>query len=141
MARKVEVEIIGDSRSLERAFKRSEKAATSFTGTIGRSFRGAFSSLSALTPALIGAAGFVAATKYAVDAASDLNEQMNRTTVLFGDSAAGVEDWSKTTTVGFGVARREALAMAGAFGSMFETSGRSQDQAAQMSEIMVQLAG
>lgn len=137
MARKLVVEIIGDSRNLERAFKRSEQAATTFTARISRSFRG----LMGLSPAFLGAAGLVAGMKYAVSAASDLNEQLNRTQVLFGKNADQVADWSKTVQASFGVGQREALAFAGAFGSVFESAGQNEQAAARMSETIVQLAG
>ena len=39
MARKIEVEIVGDSRSLERAFKRSSNAAKDFNRDISKTGR------------------------------------------------------------------------------------------------------
>jgi hypothetical protein len=133
MARKVEVEIVGDSRNLERAFKRSEQATSRFVGKMTSSFRG--------VAALLGAGGFVAAAKYAVDAASDLNEQLNRTNVLFGDSADEVAKWAHEVAPAFLISQRAALDFAGAFGGMFESAGQNQQAAARMSETMVQLAG
>lgn len=146
MARKLVVEIIGDSSSLEKAFARSGKSAARFNRELtsgATRTRAVFTNMAGMVGpilATLGAAGVVVGLKNAVDAASDLNEQLSRSNVLFGASAKEIDDWSKTTATSFGVSQREALATAGAFGSMLETAGRTQGQAALMSRILVQLA-
>src|SRR4051812_47526823 len=67
----------------------------------------------------LGAAGLVAAVKSSVDAASDMNEQMSKTNVVFGRSAGQVKAWSRTTTTAFGLSQRQAVATASSFGALF----------------------
>jgi len=75
-----------------------------------------------------------------VRAASDLNEEINKTNVVFGRSRESVLAWSETTATRLGLSQRAALEAAGAYGNMFQTIGLGDAPAAQMSKRMVQLA-
>jgi hypothetical protein len=75
-----------------------------------------------------------------VDAASDLNEQISRTGVVFGDAAPAVLDFAQTTAQAMGISRTQALETAGSFGTLFRSAGLSTDAAADMSTGLVQLA-
>src|SRR5262245_11681386 len=55
----------------------------------------------------------------AIKGASDLNETLNKSTVVFGRQAASVEEWSKTASTSFGLSQRAALDAASTFGDMF----------------------
>jgi len=84
--RKIEVAITGDSRTLERAFSRSGKAADGFSKKLGGGLTRSLGSL-----ARVGAAasvalgvGVVYGMKKSVDAASDLQESISKTNVVFG---------------------------------------------------------
>lgn len=128
--RKLTVQILGDSRSLERAFRSSERAGANF----GRSVK---------TAGVLAAAGIAAFTVTAgktVRAASNLAEQINKSSVVFGANAAAVEDWSKTTAKSFGISQRAALEAAGGFGQMLQTAGITEDASADMSKSLVELA-
>jgi hypothetical protein len=74
-------------------------------------------------------------------AAADLGEQINKTNVVFGASAPEVQAWSKTTATSIGLSRRAALEAAGTFGNMLVPMGLARDEAAKMSQRMVDLAG
>lgn len=76
----------------------------------------------------------------AVKTASDLNESMSKTNVVFGDAAAGVIEWSEQSATAFGMSQRAALETAATFGNLFGGMGVSQTAAAEMSESIVQLA-
>lgn len=91
----------------------------------------------------LGIAGPLAAAGLfkAVNAASALEEQMNKTKVVFGSAAAGVVEFSKTTSSALGISQRAALEAAGNFGNMLNTMGFAQEEAAQMSTRLVTLAG
>lgn len=91
--------------------------------------------------AIVGAAsGAVGAVGGLVEQASDLNEQLSRTGVVFGDASAAVTDFARTTAQALGISTTEALQAAGSFGTLFRASGLSQDAAAGMSTQLVRLA-
>ncbi len=83
--------------------------------------------------ALIGGASF--------KMASDFEESLNKVRVAFGDSAADVEAFAKTTLTSIGLAEGSALEMASLFGDMATSMGLTQPAAAQMSKSLVSLAG
>lgn len=87
------------------------------------------------------AGGLAFGAKHAINDASNLNEQMNKTLVVFGKSGKGVQVWSKELTRDFGISSRAALEAAGTFGNMLVPMGLARPLAARMSKQMVQLAG
>jgi phage-related protein len=93
----------------------------------------------AFVPALAGFGAVAFGAKKAVDAASDLGEQVNKASVVFGKSAPVILDWSKTTAKGLGISQRAALEAAGTFGNMLVPMGVARDEAARMSKRMVTL--
>src|SRR4051794_21346671 len=82
MARRISVSILGDSRSLERAFSRSSHSAKTFDRDIGRASRGALAatigfrglgrSVAFASSSFIGAAGLAIGIKDAVTGAESL---------------------------------------------------------------------
>ncbi len=135
MARKLVVEIVGDSSSLERAFKDSSKAGNS----LGRSMK-SLGKVAALAGVAIGAAAVVGIKK-AVVSASNLEEQINKTRVVFGKSGPEVEKWAKGLSANFGLSQRAALEAAGTYGNMLVPMGFAREEAAGMSKRFVELAG
>lgn len=134
MARKLEVVITGNSRDLERAMGRAGTSAKHFGVTMGDVAKVAAGAIAAI------AAAAVVEGKRAVSAYSDLQEQIGKTGVVFGSSAAGIQEWSKTTASSIGVARDQALQATGTFGNMLVPMGLARPLAAQMSQRMVQLS-
>lgn len=148
MARRLEVQIVGDSTSLERAFAKSSRSAAKFQRDMSRAGRaggrpggGPF-----MGDVLKGMVAFAGATtafevmKEGVQGAVDLQKQVQRLDVVFGESSKSIEDWSKTTAESMGVSERAAVTAAGAFGALFKPMNVTAGQAAQMSETMTQLA-
>jgi hypothetical protein len=82
----------------------------------------------------------VAAVGGLVTSASDLNEQLSRTGVVFGTAAGQVQDFARTTALALGISRTQALEAAGSFGTLFTASGLSEEAAAGMSTELVRLA-
>lgn len=78
---------------------------------------------------------------YAVNAASDLTEQVNKSTVVFRGHEKGVLKWSTGLVDAFGISQRQALESAGVFGNMLVPMGFARKEAAGMSKGLVQLAG
>lgn len=81
--------------------------------------------------------GFTAA----VNAASDLNEQVNRVSVVFGAAAPRIQAFASTATTAMGMSSRAALQASGDFGNFFNALGIAKPKAADMSMAMVKLAG
>lgn len=86
-------------------------------------------------------AGATAALTGMFNAASDLNENMNKTEVVFGDLSDEIAAWSKTTLDSFGIAQSSALEMSSYFGDMATSMGLTTEQAAAMGKELVGRAG
>lgn len=82
----------------------------------------------------------VAGSIKAIRAASDLNEEIDKSTVVFGKASKEVLKWSGGTASSLGLSQRMALQAAGAYGNMFKTIGLGDKPAADMSRRMVTLA-
>lgn len=135
--RELRVTIVGDARSLERSLGRASKSARGFSSDITRSFAG-ISRAATVATAAVGAALATVAVK-GVRAASDLNEEISKSNVLFGANADEVQAWSKTTATALGLSRRAALEAAGNFGAMFATLNLGDKVSAAMSQRLVGL--
>lgn len=90
--------------------------------------------------------GTLAATKVvqflgdSVQAASDLQQTILKSNVIFGRNAAEMNRWAQTAGDAFGLSKQAALAAASTFGDMFSQLGFGGEQAASMSRDVVQLA-
>jgi len=141
--RSLTVKVIGDAASFEKAVRKSIAAnkdldkSFSITSKAGSAFS---KSMVFAAGSLLGGAGFVGAATKAVNAASDLEEQITKTGVVFGAGAKQVHEWSKTTASSLGIARDKALEATGTFGNMLVPMGFAREKAADMSVTMVQLA-
>jgi hypothetical protein len=88
---------------------------------------------------LLGTAATLVFAKSIKEASSE-TEELNKTAVVFGQSAKQIEEFSKTTAESLGISSTEALKSAGIFGNLFRTIKISEPVAADMSETMVRLA-
>lgn len=139
MAKSIQVQITGDTSSLQKAFKSATKDASSFGSKVGSAL-GTMAKAGALAGVALGV-GAVVGMKKAVDAASDLSEQVNKAGVVFGKSGKEVIDWSDGLVTNFGISQRAALEAAGTFGNMLVPMGFTRKAAGDMSQKMVELAG
>ena len=76
-----------------------------------------------------------------VNAASDMEENLNKVDVAFGKSADGVKAWADTAIESFGLSKNQALEATSLFGDMATSMGLPQDAAANMSTSLAGLAG
>lgn len=123
------------SKSATATAKNANKFGTAITGMV--------KPMLAVTAAMAGAFATKAITEGISDMvqmASDLNESINKVSVVFGEASEAVLDWSKTTATAIGQSRQEALEAVGTFGNLFKTMGLGQDEAAQMSMNIAELA-
>lgn len=80
------------------------------------------------------------AGKASFNAASDLNENINKTDVVFGKNASTVEAWSRTAIDKMGMCQSSALEMAAKFGDMGSAMGLNSKQTMDYSMNLTQLA-
>ncbi|HEV8653104.1 MAG TPA: hypothetical protein VG276_27860 [Actinomycetes bacterium] len=73
-------------------------------------------------------------------AASDLNETVSKTNVIFGKSSPVIQRWARGTTTSMGLTRNQALTNAAAFGDMFRQLGIGLPTTTKMSQKLVGLA-
>lgn len=86
-------------------------------------------------------APLLAAGAAAISMASDYEESLNKVDVAFGESSERIREFAKTTVDTYGIAEGTALDMAALFGDMATSMQVPRDEAADMSEVLVGLAG
>ncbi|MPW26399.1 phage tail tape measure protein [Alkalibaculum sp. M08DMB] len=72
--------------------------------------------------------------------ASDLQETMSKTDVIFGDSANSVKEWSESSIEDMGLAQQTALDMVATYGDMGTSMDISTDKAADMGKELTKRA-
>lgn len=129
---RIHVRLVLDGREYETGLNRAGQATKSFSDTI-QGVAEKLTLFATTTLALVGTQG--------IKTAMDLEESMNKVEVAFGSASKSIIDFSKTTTDTLGISQGAALDMAGTFGDMATGMGITQEQAAEMSKRLVQLAG
>lgn len=115
--------------------KLNQRASTGVLGALtGRGMGGGLA-------ALAGGFSLAAFFKEGYTEAVNLNEQINKTKVLFGQSADEILNFANTSVKAFGATKAEALEAAGNFGNLFRAANINEKQAADMSAYLVNLAG
>jgi hypothetical protein len=147
--RVIGVAIVGDASKLLASFREAAGGANKFNRDMERTFRGvlagsgAFRSLGRsvafASASFLGGVGFVQVVKSSVEAASNLEEQLSKSNVVFGASAKAVEAWAKTTVNSMGLAEDQALQTASSFGALLRPLGITGQEAARQSEQLTQL--
>jgi len=77
----------------------------------------------AFLPATAAVAGLAAAAVPAISKASDLNENISKTEVIFGDAADAVKAFAETAATSIGQSQTAALDAAGTFGTFGKAAG------------------
>jgi hypothetical protein len=132
-------------QGLGRDVARLEKQVESTSGAFGR-MGGLLGGLGGIGLAAGGVGAIVSGFQGAIGAvgglvaqASDLNEQLSRSQQIFGAASESVQRFAQTSGQSLGIARAEALQMAGNFGQLLRTSGLTEDAAADMSQRLLRL--
>ena len=135
----VNVTIGADSSKAQRALTSFEKKSKQVANNIAKGFQErigvklleGFTSAAAKVPQFLSGA---------VNSASDLREEINKSQAVFGDASKGLIEWSKGTAKALGISRVAALEATGTMGNMLLAFGVGQKQAAGMSKELVTLA-
>lgn len=112
-------------------------------GTMGTQVEKAGSAFSGMVKgAAIGAATAALASfaKGSIDAASDLDESMNKVNVVFGQSSAEIKRFASDAATNLGMSEQAALEATGTFGNLFVSMGMGAPAASDMSQGIVKLA-
>lgn len=88
----------------------------------------------------IGFGAVIGGIKSTVEAASSLNETINKTKVVFGSSADAVIAMGETSAKALGMSKNEAIGAAATYGNLFRAIGLTTDVSADMSTKLVGLA-
>lgn len=75
-----------------------------------------------------------------INAASDMNESMNKVSVVFDDAGQSVIDFTSTAADQLGMSQQAALEAAGTFGNLFTSMGMATGPAAEMSTDLLTLS-
>lgn len=136
------VSLTSDTRGLGRQITRDLQRPVGAAGKqAGRGYASAFTGgLSGIGGALA-AAGVGIFLKQSKDAASDLNESMSKTKVVFGDAADGVVRFSSDAARSMGMSQQAALEASSTFGNLFVSMGLAGEKSSDMSTRLVKLAG
>ena len=110
---------------------RTSKNITAGLSTIGKVVIGAVGAAATAT------AGFLATT---IKPASDLNETVSKTSVVFGDYADQVLAFGDMAATALGMSEEEALAGAATYGNLFRSMDMTEKSSADMSTGLVTLA-
>jgi hypothetical protein len=94
----------------------------------------------AAIPAAAALTAVAAAMKPAISAASDLEENMSKVSVIFGEGAKSVEDFSKTAAKAMGQSKNSVLQAAGTFGTFGKAAGLGGQDLATFSNKFTALA-
>lgn len=116
-----------------------EQQSKSFQDKLN-SFSGSMTKFGAATSVAV-TAPLVALGGQMVSSASDMEENLNKVDVAFGNSSEAVKSWAETATESFGLSKNQALEAASLFGDMGTSMGLSQEEAANMSTSLAGLAG
>jgi len=133
-ARRITIEFLGKDKSAGR----TADQVGDRMGKVGDKLK-KFGAVAAGGLALAG----IAVGKLGVDAvksASDMNETLSKSQVIFGKQSKAMEGWAGTAWKSAGLSKQAALEAAAGFGDMFSQIGFAGDQAAKMSKSTVQMA-
>lgn len=91
-------------------------------------------------PAVAALGGLAFAGKKAIDAASDLNENLSKTTEIFGPQSDAIKKWAATADTSLGLSNSAALDAAANFGLIGQKAGLGGKQTAAFSKKFTGLA-
>ena len=136
MAGEIVITLAGDADSLRRTLRGASQDAEGLSG-VAQKLQRNWLAVGAAIAATEGARRVLSGM---ISAASDLTEAQNKVNVVFGESAAAVNQFAEQSAKNLGISKTAALDAAGAYGNMFTTIGLGGEQMAQMSVRLTELA-
>lgn len=122
-----------DGTGIDRAIKEFQQLETAGE-------KAQFAIKKAAVPATIALAGLAAVIGPAIKAASDLEENLSKVNVIFGDGAKEVEEFAKSAASALGQSEAAVLTAAGTFGTFGKAAGLAGEDLAIFSNDFTTLA-
>jgi hypothetical protein len=119
--RTLKLNLLADVDQFNKSLKTADDSTNAFSGKIGK-----YSKAMAKSFALAGAAAGAFAIKVGLDgvkSASDLNEEVSKAEVIFGDVSNEIKAFAKTADKALGLTQTEALKAASTFATFGKASG------------------
>jgi hypothetical protein len=115
MAKPIKITILGDASSFEKAAKGVEHTLGGLSSGFGK--------MAGVVAGAFAADRLISFGKDIVGAASDMNETVSKTGVIFGDSAGAILKWSESAADKMGLSKQAALDAAGGFAIFGQAAG------------------
>jgi hypothetical protein len=122
-----------DGKGIDKAIKEFKQLETAGE-------KAQFAIKKAAIPAAAALAGLAAAAGPAISAASDLEENLSKVNVIFGEGAKEIENFSKTAATALGQSQNAVLQAAGTFGTFGKAAGLGGVELAKFSNDFTALA-
>ena len=133
----IDADAKGVGKEITRQIDDSQGAAAASGQGIGRSvFGGIVGGFAAIGGAKI-VGDFLGG---AISGASDLNETLSKSQTIFGANSGALESWASGAAQAVGLSKAAALDAAAGFGNMFTQIGFTGDEAAGLSQKVVQMS-
>jgi len=117
-----------------------KSAIKSFQQLETSSQKAQFAIKKAALPAAAALAGLAAAGYQTAKAASDFNETINKSRVIFGNASAGIEKFAQSAAKNIGQSKQEAIDAAATFGIFGKAAGKTGEDLANFSVDLVKLS-
>ena len=138
MARELNVKIVGDPKSFLNAADKVDKRSKRLGKSLGRTAKNVAKVGAAAVAGLTVASAVI--IKKGVDAASDLEEVVSKSSVIFGEAADSVMDYASTAADSLGMTTVAALESATQIGAMLTPLGITGKAAADFSVDITNMA-
>jgi uncharacterized membrane protein YgcG len=122
-----------DGKGIDKAIKEFKQLETAGE-------KAQFAIKKAAIPAAAALAGLAAAAGPAISAASDLEENLSKVNVIFGEGAKEIENFAKTAATALGQSQNAVLQAAGTFGTFGKAAGLGGIELAKFSNDFTALA-
>jgi hypothetical protein len=136
--RTLKLSLLADVNKFLAGMDKADKSTKGFSSNVGK-----YSKAMAKSFALAGAAAAGFAVKIGLDAvksASDLNEELSKTEVIFGDVSKDIKAFAKTADNALGLSQKEALKAASTFATFGKAAGLTGKPLATFSKSATTLA-
>ena len=130
----------GMDRMVSDAGAQGEKAGKAAGARMSGAFGTAVKQLAAGIAATFAVSKVVDYLRGTIDAAGDLNETVNMSSVIFGKNQGAIERWAAGADRALGLSTEAAMRNAASFGDMFLQLGFTEDKALGMSKAVVQMS-
>jgi hypothetical protein len=116
-----------------------DKAVKEFQTLTNKADKTAFALKKMALPATVAFGAIVAGGYKAAQSASDLNETINKTNVIFGQASKSVQSFASSAAKNLGMANQEALDFAATFGGLGKMAGKTGEDLGKFSTDLVAL--